>query len=314
MASSKSRQRDVARAKYHRQMVRKAAAERRRRQIQAGLGAGLAVVLIVVGSVWLLGGFDKDKSATAADICVWSPVQGAEAGVGIKDVGTPPTKGILTSGTKLLNITFSAGLVSAELDLRNAPCTSASFAYLASKNFFDNTSCHRLMDKGDYVLQCGDPSGSGSGGPAYEFADEYLPPASAASPEPSAAASPSAAPAPPVAIYPAGTLAMANSGSPGTNGSQFFIVYKDSPFPPNYTIFGRITTGLDVILKIAAGGQDGKYEPQPGGGKPKNEALIQSMTVTEVQPPAASPAPDSSGTPAPTPSAPASGASTPPQS
>jgi len=304
VASSKSRQRDLARAKFHRQMARRAAAERRRRQIQAGVGAGLAVVLIVVGAVWLFGGFDREKKPTASDQCLWTPARGA-GGAGIKDVGMPPTTGNPSSGTRPMNITFSAGLVTTELDLAQSPCTAASFAYLASKNFFDNTSCHRMTDKSIYVLQCGDPGSppNGSGGPSYQFADEYLP----AAPEPSAEPSPSAAPDPNAGtvIYPAGTLAMANSGTPGTNGSQFFIVWKDSPFPPSYTIFGRITQGLDNVLKIVAGGHDGSFDPQPGGGKPKNEALIQSLTVGEVAAAAPTVAPPSgtapSGSPAPSP-------------
>lgn len=292
MASSKSRQRELARAKFHRQMARKAAAERRRRQIWASVAGFLAVLLIAGGAAWAFGAFDKESQPAAASICTWTSRPATNDSV--KDVGTPPTTAddIPTSGTRNMNITFAAGLVEVELDLVKAPCTAASFAYLAGKNFFDNTKCHRLLNQGAFVLQCGDPSGTGQGGPAYQFADENLPdPAPVPTPDPSAG--PSAPPPPTNVTYAKGTVAMANSG-PGTNGSQFFIVYGDSPFPPNYTRFGTVTRGLDVVEKIAAGGtvDNGQGEKS----KPTNDVVIQSLTVTEVQ---ATPAPP----PAPTPSA-----------
>jgi len=293
--SSRKRQRELARAKYHRQMVRRAAAERRRRQISAAVTVAVAVLLVVGFVTWRAGVFGSDEEQpppAAAEDCVWNPKTPDD---NTKDVGTPPTADIAASGTRPMNITFAAGLVEVELDLTRAPCTAASFAHLASQSFFDNTTCHRLLDSGAYVLQCGDPSGTGSGGPAYTFADENLPtapeptePATAspsATPDPDGSAAPSASATPSApagtVIYPKGTLAMANSG-PNTNGSQFFIVYRDSPFPPDYTIFGRVTKGLDVIEQIASGGHDGSYDPSPGGGKPKNDATIQSLTVGPV--------------------------------
>jgi peptidyl-prolyl cis-trans isomerase B (cyclophilin B) len=322
--SSRKRQRELARAKYHRQMVRRAAAERRRRQISAAVTVAVAVLLVVGFVSWRAGVFsgkEQPPPPAAAQDCVWNPKTPDD---NTKDVGTPPTLDIAASGTRTMTITFAAGVVEAELDLSRAPCTAASFAYLANQSFFDNTTCHRLVDSGAYVLQCGDPSGTGSGGPAYTFADENLPtapeptasatagpsptpgvtPAPNASPSPSGSAAPSASPSPSApdgtVIYPKGTLAMANSG-PNTNGSQFFIVYRDSPFPPNYTIFGRVTKGLEVIEKIASGGHDGSYEPSPGGGKPKNDATIRSLTVSEVQhtPQPTTLAPPSSPSPAP---------------
>src|SRR5947209_6377383 len=109
------------------------------------------------------------------------------------------------------------------LDTAAAPCTVNNFRSLIARHFYDNTPCHRLTTQGIYVLQCGDPSGKGTGGPGYTFADENLKGAK----------------------YPRGTVAMANSG-PGTNGSQFFLVYKDTQLDPNYTPFGTITKGLDI--------------------------------------------------------------------
>jgi peptidyl-prolyl cis-trans isomerase B (cyclophilin B) len=271
VATSKTRQRALARAKVERQIARRAAQARRRRQIQAGIGAAVAVVLVVVGIVWVTGGFHRKKTTAAAEDCAWTPQATSDT---IKDVGKPPTTKIPKTGTSLMTITTNQGVIEAELDRTGAPCTAASFAYLAGKKFFDNSKCHRLTTTGIYVLQCGDPSGTGQGGPAYKFADEKLPsPADQPSADPSASAAPSAN------LYPAGTLAMANSG-PGTNGSQFFIVYKDgSGLEAKYTTFGKVTKGLDIVQKIAAAGSDDAFAQSAGGGHPKSEVVIQSLTV-----------------------------------
>ena len=125
------------------------------------------------------------------------------------------------------------GLISFQALTDKAPCTTNSFRFLAERSFFDFTHCHRLVTKGIFVLQCGDPTGTGSGGPGYSFPDENLA----------------------GATYPAGTVAMANAG-PNTNGSQFFFCTKDTTLAPNYTPFGRVTGGMDVLAKIAAGGED----------------------------------------------------------
>jgi peptidyl-prolyl cis-trans isomerase B (cyclophilin B) len=278
VAPSRTRQRALARAKLERQIARRAAGARRRRQIQASLAAGLAVVAVVVGIVWAVGGFDSSKKTTTnvAEDCAWTPIP---ADANVKDVGKPPTTGIAKTGTSTMTVTTNQGVVEAQLDRAAAPCTAASFAYLASKQFFNNTKCHRLTTAGIFVLQCGDPSGTGTGGPAYKFPDEKLP---APAPSPSAA--------PGTNLYPAGTLAMANSG-PDTNGSQFFMVYKDgSGLDAKYTVFGKITKGLDIVQKVAAGGVN------PGNsatdGEPKTGVTIQSLTVAAT--PAAA-APTASG-------------------
>lgn len=310
MASSKSRQRELARARYHRQLVRKAAAERRRRQIWASVATGVAVLLVVAFAFWQLGVFSSDEEQpAAADVCFWTPKPADGA---TTDVGTPPTSGMPTSGTRPMNITFAGGLVETELDLVKAPCAAASFAYLAGRNFFDNTKCHKLLDQqGTYALQCGDPSGTGQGGPAYAFTDEYLPepdpsadPSAAPSTDPGA--DPSASPAEPTVVYPKGTLAMANP-APNANGSQFFIFYQDSRLPPKHTIFGKVTSGLDVIEKIAAAGtvDNGQGEKS----MPANDVVIQSLTVGEAQTPAPPDAPaPTAPPPSVTPSATASAA------
>ncbi|WP_225727607.1 MULTISPECIES: peptidylprolyl isomerase [unclassified Nocardia] len=128
----------------------------------------------------------------------------------------------------------SCGTVTIALDAAKAPHTVNSFAFLSGENYFDHTRCHRLTTQGIYVLQCGDPTATGTGGPGYRFADENLQ----------------------GATYPAGTVAMANSG-PDTNGSQFFLVYKDTQLPPNYTPFGKVTAGLDILQNIANAGVQG---------------------------------------------------------
>ncbi|MER7270132.1 peptidylprolyl isomerase [Micromonospora carbonacea] len=283
MASSRDRQRKLARAKLDRQLARRAARTRRRRQIQAGVGAAVVLVLIVAGSAWALGAFDDDpKQDTAAeDVCLWTP-QDATANTNLKDVGTPATKGLPTSGTRALTVTTDQGApITAELDLASAPCAGASIAHLAGKGFYDNTKCHEITSEG--ALRCGDPSGTGLGGPAYSFYDENVPVA----PE----ASPSASPAPdePPA-YPKGTVAMI-ANPPGANGSQFLIFFKDfDPDKPAYPVIGKVTGGLDVVTKIGAlptvdNGSGAKV-------KPKTDVVIQSLTVGE---PSTAPAPAPSG-------------------
>ncbi len=152
-------------------------------------------------------------------------------------------------------IVTNCGTIIATLDGAKAPHTVNSFAFLAGKHFFDNTSCHRLTTSGIHVLQCGDPTGSGSGGPGYTIPDENLI----------------------GATYTAGTLAMANTGQPHTGGSQFFIVYGDTPLDPTYTVFGHITSGLDIINRVAAAGTDDAN--QPGDGHPNQPFVIKSFTV-----------------------------------
>jgi peptidyl-prolyl cis-trans isomerase B (cyclophilin B) len=124
-----------------------------------------------------------------------------------------------------------------------APCTTYSFRFLAQRGYFDGTHCHRLTTQEIFVLQCGDPTGTGSGGPGYSFNDENLS----------------------GATYPAGTVAMANAG-PNTNGSQFFIVWKDTQLSPAYTPFGQVVGGLGVLQRIAAAGDD--QQNGPGDGYP----------------------------------------------
>lgn len=268
MASSRDRQRKLARAKLDRQLARRAAAAKRRRQIQAGVGAAVVLALIVLGSAWALGAFDsKPEKKAAEDVCVWTP-QDASGNTNLKDVGTPPTTGLPTSGTRPMTITTNQGApITAELDLASAPCGGASISYLAGKSFYDNTKCHEITTEG--ALRCGDPSGTGIGGPAYSFYDENVP-----TPAPSPSGKPAAGQAP---AYPKGTIAMI-ANPPGANGSQFLIFFKDfNPAKPVYPIIGKVTGGLDVVEKIGA-----LPTVDNGSGdkvKPKTDVVIQSLTV-----------------------------------
>ncbi|MFC4017916.1 peptidylprolyl isomerase [Micromonospora sp. GCM10011542] len=293
MASSRDRQRKLARAKLDRQLARRAAAARRRRQIQAGVGAVVVLALIVVGSAWALGAFDSDpkKNTAAEDVCLWTP-QDATANTNLKDVGTPETTGLPTEGTRAMTVTTNQGApITAQLDLASAPCAAASIAHLAGKSFYDNTKCHEITAEG--ALRCGDPSGTGLGGPAYSFYDENIP--TAPSPSPSASPAPGQPP-----TYPKGTVAMI-ANPPGANGSQFLIFFKDfTTADPKYSVIGRVTGGLDVVEKIGAlptvdNGTGAKV-------KPKTDVLIQSLTVGAPAT-AATPSPSASGAPASSPSA-----------
>ena len=300
MASSRDRQRKLAREKLDRQMARRAAAARRRRQIQAGVGAAVALVLIVLGTVWALGGFDHEPKTPEADTCEWTP-QNPDANSNLKDVGTPPGKGIPTTGTRPMTITTDKGNpITVELDLADAPCAGASFTYLAGKSFFNNTKCHEITTEG--ALRCGDPSGTGQGGPTYTFFNENVPAAPSDDPSASPSASPSPSPSasqPP--LYPAGTVAMIGS-PPGANGSQFLIFFKDfTTDTPNYPIVGKVIAGLDVVQQIGA-----SETVDNGAGakiKPKSDVLIQNLTVGEAPSASASAAPSASANPSASPSA-----------
>ena len=179
------------------------------------------------------------------------------ADVATKSVTSPRTGEVPTQPASIdLDIVTNRGKIGLKLANNESPCTVSSFISLAQQKFFDGTQCHRLTTSpGLAVLQCGDPTGDGTGGPGYQFADEY--PADQYPPGDPALKRP--------VRYPRGTLAMANAG-PNTNGSQFFLVYRDSQLPPAYTVFGTIdATGLATLDKIATGGVAGGGEDGPPG-------------------------------------------------
>jgi peptidyl-prolyl cis-trans isomerase B (cyclophilin B) len=157
--------------------------------------------------------------------------------------------------TYTAKVETNCGTITVALNGKKAPHTVNSFAYLASKGYFTDTPCHRLTTAGIYVLQCGDPTGSGSGGPGYTIPDENLKGAS----------------------YPAGTVAMANTGQPHTGGSQFFFVYANTNLPPQYTPFGKVdAASLKILKTIANAGSN-----PPGDGSPVQPVVIEKFTVTK---------------------------------
>ncbi|SCF26700.1 peptidyl-prolyl cis-trans isomerase B (cyclophilin B) [Micromonospora viridifaciens] len=277
MTSTRERQRAAARARLEREMAERAAKARKRRQTQAIVGAAAVLVLVVAGTVWLatsLGGDDDKQQNTATagySQCVYTEVPKEGRPKQIKDVGLPPNQQA-NKGTQTMTIDTNLGPITAKLNRDQVPCTAGSFTHLASKGFFDNTKCHRLVTEGIKVLQCGDPSATGNGwrdtdgtgGPSYGLAEENLPTDKR----------------PP---YPDGVIAMANSGAPGSTGSQFFIVYGDSQLDPNYTVLGTITGGMDVVKQVAAAGDDGAFAQQAGGGHPKKEIVINKLTMSDIQ-------------------------------
>nr|NLI50640.1 peptidylprolyl isomerase [Propionibacterium sp.] len=173
-----------------------------------------------------------------------------------KPVDPPSGADVPATGTAAVVLHFAAGDVTITLDRAAAPCTAHSFESLAQQGWFNDTACHRLGTQGVHFLQCGDPTGTGRGGPGYWFDDEL---------------------ARTVTPYPAGVVAMANSG-PNTNGSQFFIVYEQTNFPAAYTQFGRIDAkGLAVITALAAGGTDDSE--RAGTGRPLADTRITSASI-----------------------------------
>ena len=181
---------------------------------------------------------------------------------------TPPRTGRVPTDPAVVSasVTTNRGNIGLRLDNGKSPCTVNSFASLAQQGYFDNTTCHRLTTAPELgVLQCGDPSGDGTGGPGYRFPNEY-PTNQYRLNDPALRTAIS---------YPRGTLAMANAG-PGTNGSQFFLVYRDSVLPPTHTVFGTIdSTGLATLDKIAAAGVTGGGDD----GKPAMDVTITSARL-----------------------------------
>jgi peptidyl-prolyl cis-trans isomerase B (cyclophilin B) len=180
--------------------------------------------------------------------------------------GKIPTMPTIVDATMTIDIAGQPGELRLRLDNAKAPCTVNSFTSLARQKFFDDTPCHRLTANNSLsVLQCGDPTGTGRGGPGYRFADEY--------PANQFAANDPKRKVP--LRYPRGSLVMANSG-PDTNGSQFFIVWKDSKLPPTYTLFGSVdAVGMAVIDQVAEAGVSGGNLD----GRPKFPVTISAVAV-----------------------------------
>ncbi|MEU4820579.1 peptidylprolyl isomerase [Actinomadura sp. NPDC023710] len=219
-------------------------------------GAAAAVVILASGLVAALllksdgraeGGRTPVAQSAPSKSCAYRPATGAN----VKEVGKPPVALPATAPSRA-TVETGLGTLQISLDAGTAPCTVNSLAYLAAQKFYDRTSCHRLTtDPSLQVLQCGDPSGTGAGGPGYQFDDESLS----------------------SARYTRGAVAMANAG-PNTNGSQFFILYGDTTsLPASYTVFGRVTSGMDIVDAVAKKGVAG------GGtdGAPKQKVAINEL-------------------------------------
>jgi peptidyl-prolyl cis-trans isomerase B (cyclophilin B) len=282
LPGSKERQRRRARERYERQQELQ---RDRRHKIRRWSGVALAAVVVIGLAVSLplaLAGSPSKSAAKSAAKPSASP-SASSSTAAVTEPATHCTYKKSTSGTVQsvslppsapdYKATYSAtintnlGPIGISLLNSKATCTVNSFAHLADAGFWNNSQCHRVSDSGGlYMLQCGDPTAKasqnlscssstlGTGGPGYEFADENLK----------------------GATYKAGTVAMANSG-PSTNGSQFFLVFKNTSLPASYTPFGTITSGLDILQNVAKAGTSCTYSA--GGGVPKEKVAIKSVTI-----------------------------------
>ncbi len=292
MAGKSERQRRQAREKHRRQQELRLARQRVIRKrwltglaavVAAGLIAGLVVAFLPSGGAKKpSASASKSASASASPSATTSAATVAEpahhcsytsATPVSKQVGVPPTTPDYTASYQA-TINTNLGPITVNLLNSKATCTVNSFVHLAQTGFFNNTQCHRLLTSGIFVLQCGDAyakadtnltcsttSDVGTGTPGYEYASENLTDAK----------------------YPAGTVAMANGGTATSNGSQFFIVYKDSSsgLGTSYTPFATVSSGLDIVQNVAKDGTSCTY-PQAGGGVPKKKVIIDSVTIKKT--------------------------------
>jgi len=271
VAGKKQRQRKLAAERHQRRLARRAQRDRRARRWTVAVTAVIIVAGLSIGGV-LLAGTSSGTSTTPkakpsasasptpsptvaepATHCVYTA-----AGTAARKVSLPPATPDYKA-TYTATIDTNRGAIVIDLLNSKATCTVNSFVHLAEAAFYSKTPCFRLSTADPYMLQCGDPTGKGTGGPGYEFASENLA----------------------GATYPAGTLAMANSGEPDSNGSQFFLVYKDSPLPADYTPFGTIVSGLNILQDVAKAGY-GPPLSSAGGGAPKEKVEIESVTVKQT--------------------------------
>ena len=244
-------------------------------------GVILAVILIVAAAIIvpkLVGSSDGPTpaaaSTTPASTATGKPTGGLAAGQKLaagctappanqtapKQQKEVPAKATAAGKTFVATVKTTCGDLTFELDGAKAPQTVASFLNLAQTGYWAPSPCHRVTTEGIYVLQCGDPTGTGQGGPGYTFGIEN---------------------APKDGKYPTGVLAMARTSDPNSNGGQFFITYKETQLPTDgggYTIFGKVTKGLDIVDKIAA---NKALPPSPTDGTPVSPISILSVSVTE---------------------------------
>jgi peptidyl-prolyl cis-trans isomerase B (cyclophilin B) len=275
VAGKKDRQRRLARERLARQEVRRAEQARKVRIRAMATGGVCVVAALAVGGYFLFGtgggrsaaspkataSATASASASSSAATVSEPAHSCtytKSGTAARKVSLPATKPDYQASYQATLATNRGNIV---INLANskATCTVNSFVSLAKQSYFSNTKCHRLTTSGIYVLQCGDPTGTGQGGPGYDFGNENLTGAK----------------------YTAGTVAMANTGQPNSNGSQFFLVYKNSTtLPASYTPFGTITQGLPILDAIAKAGSDNSNGT--GDGHPKESVVIKSVTIKQM--------------------------------
>jgi peptidyl-prolyl cis-trans isomerase B (cyclophilin B) len=282
VATKRERQRQLARQAHARRMQRRADRQRREKQIAVAAIVAVIVVAVGIGGAAAAGAFStktKPKanaagntgtspsvtpspSATPSPSSTAAMVDGkcvyTKSGTAARKVKLPKARPD-TKATYTATIKTNRGDIVIDLLNSKAPCTVNSFVSLADQAYYNKTHCHRLTTSGIYVLQCGDPTGTGDGGPGYVFNSENLT----------------------GATYPEATVAMANTGQPDSNGSQFFLVYKNgSELSPDYTPFGTIVSGLNIIQKVAKAGSDNSNGA--GDGHPKEKVEIDSVTIKKT--------------------------------
>jgi peptidyl-prolyl cis-trans isomerase B (cyclophilin B) len=282
--ASNQQRREAAKRKLERQQDRRSQREKRRKRIAAVTAA--VVVLAVVGATVAFVAFDspaKPADTPPADALTHAPLPNLAIPTQLaalpvrapalpatvsceyrsdppasKPVGPPPATGVSARGTVPVSLSSTIGAIDLTLDRALAPCTVNNFISLAQQGYFTGTTCHRLTTSpGLQVLQCGDPTEKGSGGPGYRFADEVFP----------------------QLRYGRGLVAMANAG-PDTNGSQFFMIYGDAQLPPNYTVFGTIAPAtLGLLDKVARDGFVDAAEAGDGDGHPFTAVTFRGAKV-----------------------------------
>ncbi|MFI6764056.1 peptidylprolyl isomerase [Streptomyces sp. NPDC050355] len=270
MVSKDQRRRQLAREKFERQRERRSSARRKAKRRNVIVASAAAVALAAgaaaYASAGLAGGDDRaaaDATPSAAPDPCGRPAKGAPS---TKTWKKEPAMSVDTAAPYSVKLATTCGEIGLKLDAGKAPHTVNSFAFLARQGYFDHSRCHRLVDQGIHVLQCGDPTATGKGTPGYTLPDENL-----------------KDPRLKGGVYPAGTVAMANTydgqneKTRNSGGSQFFLVYQDSELPPNYTPFGTITGGLDVLRKIADAGST--PDPQTRNTAPNATVVIDRATV-----------------------------------
>jgi peptidyl-prolyl cis-trans isomerase B (cyclophilin B) len=285
VASTKDRQRALERARYER--VQGKIAQKRReaeRRKRIAIFSGVAVLVVAVGVTLAVALPGSSKSASASSTTTaaanTSPSAAASAtssaqsnplkyeasGASAKPgIAVPTFNAADAQKTYTVTLTTNRGDIVISMDGKAAPYTVYSFVYLAQKGYYDNTKCHRLVwSSGLFMLQCGDPTGTGQGGPGYTIPDENL-------------ASLGAAGSTGTVTYKAGTVAMANTGQPHTGGGQFFLVGQNSTLAPTYTPFGTITKGLDLLQSIGAAGAGAT--DSHGNTPPNDPTTIEKVTI-----------------------------------